>query len=47
VALRLRALGIQRVRPLAGGFPGWREKGYPLVAIDFGEPKPAPKHAAV
>jgi 3-mercaptopyruvate sulfurtransferase SseA len=24
-------MGIKRVRPLAGGFFGWREKGYPLA----------------
>jgi len=31
VALQLRRKGIQQVRPLAGGFFGWRDKGYPLV----------------
>jgi rhodanese-related sulfurtransferase len=37
VALQLRAKGIRRVRPLLGGYSGWKEKGYPLVKIDFGE----------
>jgi len=31
VALQLRKKGIQQVRPLAGGFFGWRDKGYPLL----------------
>jgi rhodanese-related sulfurtransferase len=31
VALQLRKRGIQQVRPLAGGFYGWRDKGYPLI----------------
>jgi 3-mercaptopyruvate sulfurtransferase SseA len=30
VALRLKAYGIIRVNPLAGGFDRWRELGYPL-----------------
>jgi rhodanese-related sulfurtransferase len=30
VALLLRRRGIARVRPLAGGFLGWREAGFPL-----------------
>jgi hypothetical protein len=33
VALLLRRRGIVRVRPLAGGFHGWRKLGYPLVEI--------------
>lgn len=33
MALAIRKLGIQRVRPLLGGFDGWRDRGYPLVAI--------------
>jgi hypothetical protein len=33
VALLLRRRGIERVRPLAGGFHGWRNLGYPLVEI--------------
>ena len=30
VALQLHRLGITRVRPLRGGFDGWKEAGYPL-----------------
>jgi 3-mercaptopyruvate sulfurtransferase SseA len=41
VALRLKRLGITRVRPLAGGFEAWRAGGHPLepfpaVAIETG-----------
>ncbi len=31
VALQLHQFGIDRVRPLRGGFEGWRDAGYPLV----------------
>lgn len=31
VALQLHKLGIYRVRPLRGGFDGWKSAGYPLV----------------
>jgi rhodanese-related sulfurtransferase len=31
--LKLRELGIYRVRPLRGGFEEWRKLGYPLVDI--------------
>jgi len=34
VALLLRKKGIKQVRPLAGGFFGWREKGFPLMDYD-------------
>jgi rhodanese-related sulfurtransferase len=30
VALQLHKLGITRVRPLRGGFDGWKKAGYPL-----------------
>ncbi len=33
VAALLTARGITRVRPLAGGFQGWRLRGYPLVEL--------------
>jgi 3-mercaptopyruvate sulfurtransferase SseA len=33
VALLLRRRGIERVRPLAGGYRGWRDRGYPLAAL--------------
>lgn len=36
VAKQLLRLGIHRVRPLRGGFEGWRDAGYPLV--DYVEP---------
>jgi membrane protein DedA with SNARE-associated domain/rhodanese-related sulfurtransferase len=39
-ALKLRKLGIDRVRPLAGGFEAWRDLQYPLVEyVDF---RPSP-----
>jgi rhodanese-related sulfurtransferase len=31
VALQLRKIGVTRVRPLRGGFDGWKVAGYPLV----------------
>jgi len=34
VALLLRRRGIERVRPLAGGYRAWRDRGYPLVALE-------------
>jgi 3-mercaptopyruvate sulfurtransferase SseA len=30
VAQKLQKLGIKRVRPLQGGFQGWKDLGYPL-----------------
>jgi membrane protein DedA with SNARE-associated domain/rhodanese-related sulfurtransferase len=30
IALRLKAMGITRVRPLLGGFDAWKRLGYPL-----------------
>jgi 3-mercaptopyruvate sulfurtransferase SseA len=39
VALRLRRLGVVRVRPLAGGFEAWRAGGFPV------EPLPSPSAA--
>ncbi|HEY3988716.1 MAG TPA: VTT domain-containing protein [Acidobacteriaceae bacterium] len=33
-ALRLRSLGIYRVRPLHGGYEGWKKLGYPLEAME-------------
>ena len=38
VALELHKLGVYRVRPLRGGFDGWKKAGYPLV--DYAEPSP-------
>jgi len=34
VALLLKKRGITRVRPLAGGFHGWRDRGFPLVTVE-------------
>jgi membrane protein DedA with SNARE-associated domain/rhodanese-related sulfurtransferase len=31
LALQLHKMGIYRVRPLRGGFDGWKEAGYPLT----------------
>jgi membrane protein DedA with SNARE-associated domain/rhodanese-related sulfurtransferase len=31
LALQLHKMGVYRVRPLRGGFDGWKEAGYPLV----------------
>jgi membrane protein DedA with SNARE-associated domain/rhodanese-related sulfurtransferase len=39
VAMQLHKLGIYRVRPLRGGFDGWKEAGYPLV--DYVEDEPS------
>jgi rhodanese-related sulfurtransferase len=33
VALLLKRHGITRVRPLLGGFHGWRDRGLPLVEL--------------
>ena len=33
VAMELRRLGVNRVRPLRGGFQGWKDAGYPLEAV--------------
>ncbi len=33
MALTIRKMGVSRVRPLLGGFDGWKNLGYPLVAI--------------
>jgi 3-mercaptopyruvate sulfurtransferase SseA len=30
VAQQLKRLGVTQVRPLAGGFHDWRERGFPL-----------------
>ena len=33
MALILRRRGIERVRPLAGGFHAWRDRGYPVISL--------------
>ncbi len=45
VALQLHRLGITRVRPLRGGFDGWKTAGYPL--FDYVEEGKLPVSAAV
>ena len=42
VAKQLLRLGIHRVRPLRGGFEGWRDIGYPLE--DYVAPKENPRN---
>ena len=41
MALLLRRHGIERVRPLAGGFHAWRDLGYPMTNL-----KPAASEGA-
>jgi len=43
MAMRLHNLGIKRIRPLAGGLAGWRERGFPLQLHNL----PAPEKARV
>jgi membrane protein DedA with SNARE-associated domain/rhodanese-related sulfurtransferase len=38
MALRLRARGVVRIRPLAEGFEGWRERHYPVSAAVTKQP---------
>jgi len=33
VALILRRRGIERVRPLLGGFHAWQDRGYPVTKL--------------
>jgi 3-mercaptopyruvate sulfurtransferase SseA len=35
VALLLRRRGIERVRPLAGGYRAWRNLGYPMTGLSM------------
>lgn len=41
MALQLRSRGIVRVRPLEGGYAGWKGLGYPVVPWDNAGPEPA------
>jgi membrane protein DedA with SNARE-associated domain/rhodanese-related sulfurtransferase len=41
VAMQLHRLGITRVRPLRGGFDGWKRAGYPL--LDYVEQPAVPE----
>ncbi|HLZ00469.1 MAG TPA: hypothetical protein VKT33_15525 [Candidatus Angelobacter sp.] len=34
MAQQLKALGVLRVRPLAGGFNGWKKLSFPLTEIE-------------
>jgi membrane protein DedA with SNARE-associated domain/rhodanese-related sulfurtransferase len=42
VAMQLHKLGITRVRPLRGGFDGWKQAGYPLLDYVEDSELPAP-----
>ena len=33
MALLLKRRGIERVRPLAGGFRAWQKLGYPVASL--------------
>ncbi|MDE3104833.1 MAG: VTT domain-containing protein [Acidobacteriota bacterium] len=39
VAMQLHKLGIYRVRPLRGGFDGWKTAGYPLEEYQESQPE--------
>jgi membrane protein DedA with SNARE-associated domain/rhodanese-related sulfurtransferase len=44
VAMQLHKMGIDRVRPLKGGFDGWKVAGFPLVDYqDDAPPEQAPR----
>jgi membrane protein DedA with SNARE-associated domain/rhodanese-related sulfurtransferase len=46
-ALRLRRLGIAHVHPLEGGFPRWRDLGFPVEKIEAEiEAEPSSLHSA-
>jgi len=45
VAMQLHRLGITRVRPLRGGFDGWKNAGYPL--LDYAEDSELPAPALI
>jgi membrane protein DedA with SNARE-associated domain/rhodanese-related sulfurtransferase len=42
VALQLKRAGIQRVRPLAGGFEAWHKLGLPVETVDLQTSQTAP-----
>lgn len=44
VAMQLQKVGVYRVRPLRGGFDGWKAAGFPL--LDYTEPEPTVQTAA-
>jgi membrane protein DedA with SNARE-associated domain/rhodanese-related sulfurtransferase len=39
-ALKLHRLGVERVRPLRGGYDAWKQLGYPMEAIPPAMPAP-------
>jgi 3-mercaptopyruvate sulfurtransferase SseA len=46
VALMLKRRGITRVRPLAGGLAGWKEKGFPLESREIVPKQPTMEQSA-
>jgi 3-mercaptopyruvate sulfurtransferase SseA len=46
VALRLRRVGVTRVRPLAGGFEAWRAGGFPIEPMPDAPLGPTSRPAA-
>ena len=40
MALALRRHGVTRVRPLAGGFTEWRQRGFPLHPVVVAADRP-------
>jgi rhodanese-related sulfurtransferase len=42
-AMKLHKLGIERIRPLRGGFDEWKRLGFPLDAIPPVIPETAPQ----
>ncbi len=42
MALRLKRVGVTRVRPLAGGFDGWRERSFPVELVAVASVAPSP-----
>ena len=45
LAMQLHKMGVYRVRPLRGGFDGWKQAGYPLV--DYATDAPSSPDAQV
>ncbi len=41
-AMALHKLGINRVRPLRGGYDEWKRRGFPLDSVQMAQPDPAP-----
>jgi 3-mercaptopyruvate sulfurtransferase SseA len=46
VALMMKRRGITRVRPLAGGLAGWKEKGFPLESRKVATEQPTMEQSA-